>query len=293
MGHVALNAGVYLLSQLGVCDLAELDASELFDVDHVEVHGGIVRPAHPPRSRFFVWTDPAARRDLVVFVGEAQPPAGKGAFCRRIVSFAKEIGVERVFTFAALGTRMHPEHPSRVFAAATDRPVLEELERLDAVQLEDGDVGGLNGVLLGAAAEAGLRGACLLGEMPLALHQLPFPRASLAVLEVFTALAGVEVDLAPLAQQAREMEMQLGEVLAHLERQLGLPFTEEGPEPEPVEEPAEEPRLRHADERRIERLFCQAAGDRARAIELKAELDRLGVFHEYEDRFLDLFRQAG
>jgi uncharacterized protein len=28
----------------------------------------------------------------------------------------------------------------------------------------------------------------------------------------------------------------------------------------------------------------------AKAFELKQELDRLGVFKEYEDRFLDLFR---
>ena len=34
------------------------------------------------------------------------------------------------------------------------------------------------------------------------------------------------------------------------------------------------------------------ARDRAKAIELKQELDRLGVFKDYEDRFLDLFKKA-
>jgi hypothetical protein len=53
----------------------------------------------------------------------------------------------------------------------------------------------------------------------------------------------------------------------------------------------EEPRLDPADERKLECLFSEAEQDRSRAYELKAELDRLGVFKDYEDRFLDLFKK--
>ena len=53
-------------------------------------------------------------------------------------------------------------------------------------------------------------------------------------------------------------------------------------------EPAPEPR----DERRIEGLFEQATKDRSKAFELKRVLDRLGVFKQYEDRFLDLFKKG-
>src|SRR5262249_4770054 len=58
MGHVALNAGVYLLAKLQMTAVAEFEANELFDVDHVEVKGGLVQPARRPRNRFFVWVDP-------------------------------------------------------------------------------------------------------------------------------------------------------------------------------------------------------------------------------------------
>jgi hypothetical protein len=43
---------------------------------------------------------------------------------------------------------------------------------------------------------------------------------------------------------------------------------------------------------RIEELFARAAKDRSKAFELKQELDRLGLFKQYEDRFLDLFKKA-
>ena len=202
MGHVALNAGVYLLAKLGMSVIAEFDAGDLFDVDQVEVKDGIIQPARRPRNRFFLWPDPNKKHDLVVFLGEAQPPIGKYPFCRQLVGYAKEYGVERVVTFAAMATRMRPEAQSRVFGAATDSEGVQELKRLELELVEEGQISGLNGVLLGVAADAGLPGACLLGEMPHLFAQLPFPKASLAVLEVFTTMTGIEVDFTELAEQA-------------------------------------------------------------------------------------------
>jgi len=41
----------------------------------------------------------------------------------------------------------------------------------------------------------------------------------------------------------------------------------------------------------IEQLFREAASERSKISELETELQRWGVFGEYEDRFLDLFRK--
>jgi hypothetical protein len=51
--------------------------------------------------------------------------------------------------------------------------------------------------------------------------------------------------------------------------------------------------LKPSDRQRIDLMFDNAAHDRSRAYELKQELDRLGVFPQYEDRFLDLFKDPG
>ena len=290
MGHVALNAGIYLLAKLQMTMIAELVADELFDVEHVDVQNGIVHLGRRPRNRFFLWRDPNQRHDLVVFLGEAQPPMGKFAFCRQSIAYARQVGVERVFTFAAMATQMHPENPSRVFVAATSQATLDELKGLELELLEGGQIGGLNGVLLGAANEAGLSGACLLGEMPHIFSQMSFPKASLAILKAFAPLIGADVDFTELAEQAETMERHLGELLAQVEQAYGqrYPSEEEGYRPKPVEEE----RLATADKQRVEKLFEEAARDRSTAFELKQELDRLGVFKDYEDRFLDLFKQS-
>ncbi len=207
------------------------------------------------------------------------------------MAFAKQLGVERIFTFAAMATQMHPGDDARVFGAGTDEETLAELKKQPGMEiLEDGHIGGLNGVLVGASAEAGVPGACLLGEMPHVFAQLPFPKASLAVLKAFSKIAGIEVDLTELSEQADEMEQRLGELLSQMEQALGqrMQAQEEVVEQEPVEE---EP-FRPEDEQRVEQLFERARQDRSVAYELKRELDRLGVYRDYEDRFLDLFKKS-
>jgi proteasome assembly chaperone (PAC2) family protein len=294
MGHVAISAGYYLIAKLEMDAVAEFSPRELFDIEHVEVKNGLIKGARLPRSRFFSWHDPKEEHDLVVFIGEAQPPIGRYAFCKRLIEFARELGVERVFTFAAMATQMRPEHDSRVFIAAIDEPTLAEWRRLELPTLEDGQIGGLNGVLLGAAGEAGLPGGCLLGEMPHVFSQFPFPQASLAVLSTFRRMAKIEIDLSELAQQAEEVGHKLGELLTQVEHTIEQQQAAENDDDESFSpEPGEEPRVSPEDEQRIEKLFALARRDRSKAYELKGQLDRLGVFDLYEDRFLDLFKKSG
>lgn len=312
MGHVAIAGGYYLLSKMNMTQLAEFRATDLFEVEQIEIKSGVVHTSRLPRSRLFCWKDPQARHDIVLFIGEAQPPQGKWAFCHRLLDFVKQLGVQRVFTFAAMATPMQPGDRSRVFGAATDQEGVEQLRRLEVQVMDDGMITGLNGVLLAAGAERGLRGMSLLGEMPFYAPQVPFPKASAAVLDVFNTLAGIDVDLTELREHGRVMEQTIAQALDQLQQAQ----EQEQPQPEAGEDdddddddvddsgatflppdeldtgpaPGEDNPLSEPDEQHIESLFDEAAKDRSRAYDLKKELDRLGVFERYEDRFLDLFK---
>ncbi len=287
MGNVAISAGYYMMAKLGMRGIAEYSDDDLFDIDHIEVRDGLLQRTRMPRNRFFAWSDPEGRHDLLLFIGEAQPPVGKYLFCRKLIEQAESLGVERVYTFAAMATQMRPEQPSRVFCAATDQPFLDSLNEANVQTLDDGHIGGLNGVLLGAAADRGLPGACLLGEIPHVFAQLPYPKGSLAVLKAFAKIVNLDLDMTELTAQAEATDEQLSALITKMEAAVRQ---QEGDEEPMFPEPEENDSLDPDDEAKIEDLFDQAAKDQSRAYELKQVLDRLQVFDRYEDRFLDLFK---
>jgi hypothetical protein len=119
------------------------------------------------------------------------------------------------------------------------------------------------------------------------------------VLRVFACLTGDALDLSDLERRADAAEARIAEALERLAREALERRTEEASREAAPPEPAASPRatlradaLSAEDVARIERLFAAVDGDRAKALELKAELDRLGAFGRYKDRFLDLFRRA-
>jgi proteasome assembly chaperone (PAC2) family protein len=270
----------------------------------VDVSDGIARTGRLPQSVFYAWRDPKGRRDFVFFIGEDQPESRGYALCHRILDFALEHHVERVVTFAAMGTKMHPAGDPRVFGAVTAPGMLRELRGNGVLPLREGQIAGLNGALLAAASERGVGAMCLLGEMPFYAAGVPNPKSSLAVLEAFARISGVRINLSRLERVAEQSEEHLTGLWEQLKTQAShllernveiFEGMEEDEPPEPPEPSEPDPisALDAAARRRIERLFGAAERDRARAAELKEELDRLGVFREYEDRFLDLFGRAG
>lgn len=293
MGAVGISATYYLMAKLGMHLMAEFPAREFFERESVEVKNGLLRLGRLPRSRLFLWRDPAGEQDLIVFIGEAQPPSKGDAFCRKLIEYVRKLGVEQVFTFAAMATQMRPRDESRVFGAAIEEETLGEFERLELEILQEGAISGMNGILLGVAAEFGMRGGCFLGEMPHLFPQFPFPKASLAVLNAFCAMAGCVLDLSELEEQAKSMEVRLDEVLKKVEKSVQSPEAAAPLEfPEPAETDSDDEKgISPSDRQRIEALFQRAEKDRSQAYQLKQELDRLKLFHEYEDRFLDLFRE--
>jgi len=120
------------------------------------------------------------------------------------------------------------------------------------------------------------------------------------VIEVLAKMMGIEIDFADLDKQGEVMEQKLIELLDKMklaieDQSAEQDFTERAITDQDNKEEAEsdpEPVLGLEARQRIERLFEKSRRDRTAAIELKQELDRLGVFDRYEDRFLDLFKKA-
>lgn len=325
MGNVALGAGSYLLEKLQPDALFSVPAGDFFDLGQVQVRDGVVGPARFPENRFFGWKNPSGGRDLVIFVGEAQPSARGYAFCEGLLRTAQGLGVKRVITFASMVTPQHPTAPSRTFAVATSETLLQEVrqDEPNVGVLTEGAISGLNGTLLAAAAAQGLEGVCLLAEVPQIAANVPYLKAAHAVLEVFVRLVSMKLDLGDLAAQAARVEkgllqliQQLGAMAAQAQQQAlngeAEGTTAEGGRDEDDDDDGPDLRAERSREARtsgddeaplgrskldastlaqVEELFLRAVGDREQALRLKELLDQHGAFKEFEDRFLNLFRR--
>jgi proteasome assembly chaperone (PAC2) family protein len=322
MGNVAVIVAGYLIRQLEMTQVGEMPNSDFFDISEVEVKDSLIVPVQMPRGLFFKWTNPRrSGRDLVVFLGEAQPATGTYRYAQEFVKYVKDLGVERIVTFASMASALHPARDPKVSGVATDAEMLDELHKAEVQTVSAGQIGGLNGLVLATGMEEGIPGIALLAEIPFFAAGVPNPKAARAALSVFTILAGIDLSLEELNQHAEvvdralidayermqeeqadddEGETEEGEGEAVVEGTEGEETAEgesettaEGPQPEQVEAPKKPgDSLDPASRRRIERLFDAAKKDRSSAMALKGELDRLGVFTEYENRFLDLFRRA-
>ena len=293
MGHVALTAGFYLMSKLHMREEKPLATQDLFDLDYVDVGDGLATAGHIPVSHLYGVGNSRQGSELRLVIGEAQPPLHKLEYCRRILDEAEKYGIGQVLTFSAMAVDADPRDPSRVFGVATHPEGLEKLRRHKIEILKSGQIQGMNGVFLAAAAQRGISGLCLLGSMPAFAAAVPYPKASLAILETFSGMCQVPVDLDELRSYTRAIEQQLTSGLEKFQETLQGQESDEASDPEPeAGDGGDEIALGATigERRKVEELFEQAARDRSKAFELKRELDRLGLFKDYESRFLDLFR---
>jgi hypothetical protein len=301
MGSVAMIAAMYLIRELGMSEGEELPPRGHFDVGDIEAKDGMVIPVRLPRGMFFTWNNPGPGRDLTVFISESQPSSGCLAYAHEVLDVAVRWGVERVCTFASLACGLHPSEHPRVTGVATDAATLAELRRAEVPPIANGQIGGLNGLLLAVAASRSLTGIGLLAEIPFFAMRVPNPKAARAALSVFSVLAGIDISLEHLTKQAAAFDRAMLDAMEQASEESREETSDDEDESdESAERPIEpvipspvDPGLDAPTLARIEELFEAARNDPGQAMKLKHELDRLGVFKKYEERFLDLFRRAG
>jgi hypothetical protein len=160
--------------------------------------------------------------------------------------------------------------------------------------MQDGSIAGLNGLLISVAAQKEMRGICFLGEIPFFTAQIEFPNAAIAILDVITRMIGVRIDMVDLELYAAQKQKEIAPLSALLVKD-DRP-QEHGPEKEEdkVVPGQPEPEVSESVRLLVEKLFRQAEfdGSYKSKMRLKETLDQYGLFDEYLDRFLDLFKKS-
>jgi uncharacterized protein len=292
MGQVGVGAADYLRRRLSAEPYAQIDVTSYVIPDAISVEAGIGRLPDAPKEDIYHVAEPR----LFIFVGDTQLSGEAGLkLAGELLDFAQSHGVGTIYTGAAFAMPVSFRSRPEVFGVATEPALKAGFPLLGVEPLKEGRISGLNGLLLGLAAQRGIAAACFLATMPQYAIETPNPKASRALIEVFQRLLNTTVDMTELDTAVRETDKMLKdfeEKVTTAVQQLKDSLTpgqgrEPGEEPEPDEQP--EP---HELMAKVEKMFDAAQHDRTKALLLKQELDRLGLFHLYEDRFLDLFDKS-
>jgi len=295
MGNVAMLAVDYLRSHLGAKPLGELASGDFFVPTGATVTKQLIGLPETPTNLFYYYTSPK-KKDILFFLGSVQPvPHREYDFAKELLKVAKLFDVQKIYTTAAAPTDMYFKDEPRVFAVPTSKKLLDEMRKYPVHFMSEGNIAGMNGLLISVANEKKMKGVCLLGEIPFFTAQIEFPKASYKILEVLIKLIDVKIDLVDLELYAAEKEKEI-EPLAAL-------LTKDQPDPDAAESidgiiskkmPDEEEKVSPSIRNKIEKLFRKAEFDRTykSKMRLKEELDRNDLFDDYLDRFLDLFKKG-
>jgi proteasome assembly chaperone (PAC2) family protein len=213
----------------------------------------------------------------------------------RVLDVAEQLDVQAIYTAAALAVPMRHTEDVQVFGISNRESLRDELIPHGVEVLKQGQISGLNGLLLGFADARKIPSACLLATMPHHVVTMPNPKASHEIVSVLSRLLDLEIDMSEMDEAVDEM----GRVLEDIEEKIKTAFSSmEGGGAESLEDLGEigDDAVPQKVMDRIERLFLQVghstSPDLATAARLKEELDKWNLYAIYEDRFLNLFRDG-
>lgn len=291
MGNVALLTIKYMIRQLNAQPFAEIAPGDYFAPTGAMVKKQLIAPPEKPKNNFYYYQSADGKNDILFFVGSSQPISHREyAFASKILDFASSFGAKMIYTSAAAPSDMHFQDKPRVFAVPNSEFMLKKMMEHHVHFMGEGNIAGMNGLLISIATERSMNAMCLLGEIPFFTAQIEFPHAAVELLRVFSRLLDVKIDLSDLELYASKKEKELKPLSALLVK-------EDEPKPQedaPAAEPENEDNVPETTRLKVEKLFKQAEfdGTYKSKMRLKETLDEHGLFDEYLDRFLDLFKKT-
>ena len=226
IGNVGLIAVNTLRGMLEAEEFGEIEPWDFFYPKGILIRNGELKALEFPSNKFYFKR--TEKRDLIFFIGEEQPAEegrayaeGRKAYqmANLVLDVALKLGCQRAYTSGAAVAPIHHTMKPKVWAVPNTESLINELKGYEnTILMSDiegrkgqGNITGLNGLLLGVAKKRGLEAICIMGEIPIYLQglPLPYPKASKSVLEVLTASLGVRIEMGEIVEFVERSEREV------------------------------------------------------------------------------------
>jgi hypothetical protein len=213
-GDAATLALGYLARAWDARRFATLDPEEFYDFTttrpQVELVDGVTRRVDWPEVELLAAAVPGTERD-VIFVRGAEPQLRWRTFCAEIVAALQTFDVDMTVILGALLADVPHTRPVRVTGTSEDSGVATLLGVSPSTY--EGPTG-IVGVLHHALATSGVPSVSFWAAVPHYVHQVPSPKAALALLERSAGVLGARIDPRDLRLAADEYVRQVSERVA-------------------------------------------------------------------------------
>jgi proteasome assembly chaperone (PAC2) family protein len=212
IGNIGIIAVDTLRGMVGAEEFGEIEPWDFFYPRKVLIRDGELKKLEFPISKFYFKR--TGDRDLLFFIGEEQPADGGKTYAEGrkayqmanlVLDVAQQFGCQRIYTSGAAVAPIHHTMRPKVWAVPNTESLLPEIKNYENTILMSeiegrggqGNITGLNGLLLGAAKKRGIEAICIMGEIPVYLQGLPipYPKASKSVLEVLSTALEIQIDM--------------------------------------------------------------------------------------------------
>jgi len=237
LGNIASVVAEQLLKQSGIEEVGEIEPWDFFYPRKISVQSGVLRHIEFPSSKFYLKRN--REKDLIIFNGEEQPSDDRSTYAtgkkalvmaNLVLDAAEKFGCTRIYTSCAAISQTHHHWKSRVWAASSRKKLHKELQsQPNTILISEAEgqrrfsnIPGLNGLLLGMAKKRGFDAVCLMGELPdyLVQVQLPYPRASKAVLEVLSSLLVTEFEYGQVDEMINRIDDLIDDLIEQFAPEL-------------------------------------------------------------------------
>jgi uncharacterized protein (TIGR00162 family) len=156
------------------------------------------------RNELYYFHVDQINQDFIILTGDAQPsdPIGQYALSDKALDIAESYNTKLIVSLAAYITYSLANPPISVYGVATHSELVPRLQEIGVKVMEEGNISGMNGLVLGLAKLRKMRGVCLLGETS---GYVVDPMAASATLEALGRFLGFSIDVKTLQERQKEV----------------------------------------------------------------------------------------
>jgi proteasome assembly chaperone (PAC2) family protein len=171
----------------------------------------------------------SSSNDLLLLTGDSQPvvPGSEYILSEQLLDFITKFKISNIFSLASYVTGTFVNEP-KIYGTATNPDIVKSFRSFNISTLDNGNITGMNGLILGLGKLRGIEGICLLGETS---GYVIDAKASKNLLEILNKVLGIKINMDEMNKRSKDTEI----LIKNLEQQI---MAKSGQYPQSI--PAEE-----------------------------------------------------